>query len=159
MHTASAESLYNRFSRFRAANAAVLEKLDEAHCEIIPRGLRNNLRWQAGHLVTVQASLLYLRCGVEPPLARVWFDSFAKGTSPVNWTSDTPSFAETLSQLKAMVERTHRDLPKLTDLRYGEPITVTGSETLTNFVDALSFLALHEALHLGTINTMRRLLP
>ena len=152
------EALYERFTRFRTANITAIDSVPESGRDVIPHGLRNNIYWQAGHIVTVQASLLYRRCGVEPPLGEIWFASFGKATSPEDFTSKTPSFAEVREQLTAMIERTRTDLPKLADLKYVEPITVTGSETLHTFIEALNFLSMHEVLHLGSINSMRRLL-
>lgn len=152
------DSMYDRFVRFRTACMVSIDAIPEDLRQTIPGGLRNNIHWQAGHLATVQASLLYLRCGVEPPLEKRWFDSFAKGTSPAGWNEFTPDFAGTRSQLELMIDRSRADLPALHGRDYVEPITVTGNETLRTFVEALSFLTIHEALHLGTINTMRRLL-
>ncbi|MDX9856279.1 MAG: DinB family protein [candidate division Zixibacteria bacterium] len=149
--------LFERFVRFRTANITALDTVPEDACDIIPAGLRNNIHWQAGHLATVQASLLYRRCGVDAPLDDSWFASFAKGTSPSDWSGSTPSYADARTQLRALVDRTRSDLPSLAGLAYPEPVTVTGGERLSTFLDALGFLTIHEALHLGTINTMRRL--
>jgi len=63
-------------------NMAALRLTPPAARTVIPRGLRNHLHWQAGHLVTVQASLLYLRSGLTPFLDETWFAAFAKGTAP-----------------------------------------------------------------------------
>ncbi|MBD3404419.1 hypothetical protein GF420_16125 [candidate division GN15 bacterium] len=149
---------FDRFARFRHL---CMESLDAAPAEIketIAPGLRNNLHWQAGHLVVVQASLLYRRCGLEPPLGLEWFDSFGKGTSPANWSDTTPSYDRARERLQALIDTTRADLDRLADRKYPETITVTGGDRLSSFAEALEFLSVHEALHLGNINVIRRIL-
>lgn len=137
---------------------AVLRAVPPEHRTAVPRGLRNHLHWQAGHIVTVQASLLYLRSGLTPFLDDSYFTAYAKGTSPAGWTGEEPSYDTVLGELGRSLDILKTDFPRYSDHAYPAPIAVSTGDTLTSFADALRFLPLHEAIHLGTINTMVRIL-
>ena len=120
--------------------------------------MRNHVHWQAGHIVTVQASLLYLRAGLTPFLDEAYFTAFAKGTSPATWTGQEPSYDDVLAALEHSLETLAADIRKYSERQYPSPIVVSTGDTLTSFADALRFLPLHEMLHFGAIGTMVRIL-
>jgi uncharacterized damage-inducible protein DinB len=142
----------------RQRTLAVLTEVPAAVRTVIPPGLRNNLHWQAGHIVTVQASLLYLRSGLPPFLNESYFTAFAKGTSPAVWTGEEPSYEQILTQLNSSIPLLAADITRFADTRYPAPITASTGDTLTSFAEALRFLPIHEAIHQGAIATMVRIL-
>ena len=71
-----------RFELLRTANIKAIESVPIEKTEIIPPGLRNHIHWQAGHLVVVQMSLAYRRCGLQMPLTSNLSKAFGKGSSP-----------------------------------------------------------------------------
>jgi uncharacterized damage-inducible protein DinB len=153
----STRELFDRFARMRQQTIDLLAHLPDSTAEKIPPGFRNNLHWQAGHLVAVQASLLYRRTSQELPLPDEFFTSFAKGTSPADWNADVPSFEATRKELTTQVEVNSRDLELMESLTYPEPVTVSTGHTLCSFLDALAFLPIHEGIHHGMIVAMLKL--
>lgn len=149
---------FERFTLFRRANCAVIDSIPPNLRDTVPHGLRNNIHWHLGHIITVQASLLYKRCDLELPVNPAYFDWFARGTSPGDWTPETTPFEALRNDAERLLEQTRGDLDRCKDARYVKPITVTGGVKLASFADALEFLAIHEALHFGSMNVMKRIL-
>ena len=149
---------FETFKLYRQANCEVSDALSDDLREVIPNGLRNNIHWHTGHIVTVQASLLYKRSGLEVPVPPEYFNWFGKGTSPADWTDDTVAFEVVREDADRLLGITLSDLSRYRDVQYPETITVTGGVQLSSFAEALGFLAIHEALHLGAMNVMKRLL-
>lgn len=142
----------------RSAIVAAVENFPESSLRRIPDGLRNNLYWQAGHVLTVHGSLLYRRCGQPLPFDEAYFTFFGKGTSPADWKDEPPLSSDILNGLRESVSLLEADLPELSDKRYSEIITVSHGFRLSCFRDALEFMPVHDSLHLGAINLMLRLL-
>jgi hypothetical protein len=117
----------------RAAIVAAVENLPESSLSRIPEGLRNNLHWQAGHVLTVHGSLLYRRCGQPLPFDEAYSTFFGKGTSPADWKGRPPLSSEILERLRESVPLLEADLPDLSDKRYAEPITVSNGFRLASF--------------------------
>jgi hypothetical protein len=140
------------------ANIALIDSVPDEKLMVIPDRFHNNIFWQAGHLLTSQASLLYRRTGQPLPVPESYFGYFGKGSSPDNFDSATPGYSEVRKQLEAILETTRKDLPKMLGLPYEKPITVTSGRILVSFDDALEFSALHEALHTGMITAMLKFL-
>ena len=151
--------LFDTFSRVRNQNIELIDSIPLDKLEVIPKGFRNNVLWNAGHLVTVQASLLYVRVGRPSPLDTKYRRYFAKGSSPEDFDNELPAFDKVRLGLEKLIGVIQRDIPELEKLAYLEPITVSvGSITLESFRDALSFMPLHETYHLGMMTAMKKLL-
>lgn len=146
------------FTIVRKKIITVVDEIDESKLMIIPDKLSNNIYWQCGHLVTTQASLLYKRTNSEIPLDDKYFNYFAKGTSPENFDNAIPPFLKIREEMEALVEYTANNLNRDADLKYPDEITVSTGHIIDSFASALAFLAIHEAHHLGSISTLRKLL-
>jgi uncharacterized damage-inducible protein DinB len=151
--------LFDTFSRVRYQCIELIDSISGDKLDIIPDGFRNNVLWNAGHLVTVQASLLYTRVGRPSPLDTRYVRFFAKGSSPDDFDNELPPFDEVRQLLEKLIGVTQSDIPELEELAYLEPVTVSvGKMILKSFRDALSFLPLHETYHLGMMTAMKKLL-
>ena len=123
-----------------------------------PPGFNNNVYWHTGHLVTVQASLLYGRAGESLPIDERFRKYFAKGTSPKDFDKARPTFDLIHKLLETMIDRTAGDLEWLYQLTYPEPVTVTSGKILKSSADAMRFLPIHEGIHLGMLSSMLKFL-
>lgn len=146
------------FIIMRKKNIGLINSIDESKVMTIPEAFSNNIYWQAGHLITVQASLLYKRTNQEIPIDKNYFIYFAKGTSPDNFDADIPPFSKLLIQLTQLLDYTSSNCNDLSDASYQEEVTVSTGHKLNSFKDALMFLPLHEAHHLGAMSMLRKLL-
>lgn len=152
------EKSLNDLTLVRKKIITVVDEIDQNKLMIIPAGLSNNIYWQCGHLVTTQASLLYKRTNSEIPVDKKYFDYFAKGTSPDNFDDNIPPFSKIRLEMETMIEYTGANLNRDGNLKYQEEIIVSTGHIIDSFATALAFLAIHEAHHLGSISTLRKLL-
>ena len=121
----------------------------------IPEGFRNNLMWNAGHVIATMELLTYGLSGLKTPSGREFIDRYRKGTAP-----DGPASSEDEAYIGRMllggVERLKEDLGKLDFSNFKEYQTSYGVK-LTGIEQALQFNNMHEAMHLGTMLAMRKL--
>lgn len=121
----------------------------------IPAGMNNNLVWNAGHVVATTELLIYGLAGLKTPSEREFIDRYRKGSRP-----EGPATAEECEliaeKLRSGIERLEQDLVTLDFSNYKEYTTSFGV-TLTSVDDALAFNNMHEAMHLGTMLTLRNL--
>lgn len=103
--------LFTQLEAYRNELLAVLEGVTEEMAEIIPPGFRNNIRWNMGHVFLDQflwIAALTKDMGDVSPAYQNWFGF---GTSPSDFTEETPSFEE----LKQLLETQ----PKIIKETYG----------------------------------------
>jgi len=158
MSSPTLQPVFEQFARLRRSVLSRIDEVPETSRSTIPSGLKNNLHWQSGHLLTVQMSLLYKRCGEPVPIGEEFFTSFGKGTSPAAWTDATPSFQTVRSLLESSLTDLENDLERMAEKKYPTVITVSTGDEIGSFAEALRFLPVHEALHLGVITAMNRIL-
>lgn len=152
------QSHFDTFLGFRRSNIELINTVETDKIDIIPNQWRNNIRWHSGHLVVVQASLLHVRFDRETPLDTSWVKYFAKGTSPDDFDDNLPGHDKVLKMLKSLPDFTHSQISELCSLKYSEPRTVTGGLVLKSFLDAMAFMPIHEAYHMGAMKAMIKLL-
>jgi len=121
----------------------------------IPAGLNNNMVWNAGHVVATMELLTYGLAGLTTPSGREFIDRYRKGTRPESPV--TREACELIAEkLRAGVDQLERDLETLDFSNYKEYTTSYGV-TLRSIEEALVFNNLHEAMHLGTMLSLRNL--
>lgn len=150
--------LFGTFVNIRQANINLIDSFPPDKIDVIPNGFRNNIYWNAGHILTVQISLFYRRLKKPLPVDDSYFKYFGKGTSPEDWDDKMPPFKVVRNQLEKITDKSFADLDRYENLIYPEPFTVTGGIILTTFLEGLTFLAIHESYHLGAINAMKKVL-
>ncbi|TXF89178.1 DinB family protein [Neolewinella aurantiaca] len=132
----------------RIFEAHDLEQLNE-----IPPGFNNNLVWNAGHVVATMELLLYALSGQKTPSGRDFIDRYRKGTRP-----EAPASQEECDliakQLIAGVEQLSKDL-EVEDFSNFKEYTTSFGATLKNVGEAMDFNNMHEAMHLGTMISLR----
>ncbi len=147
------------FVVLRASRSKVLQLTEGLSLEAlntIPTGFGNNLLWNAGHLVATQQLLCYALAGLPTPVEQDFIGRYRKGSRPdgqatmAEWTFIKDRLVSTIDQFEA-------DLSRL-DFGQFESYTTSYGVTLTNVGQALSFNNSHEALHLGTMMAMKKLL-
>lgn len=143
--------LFTQLETYRNELLAVLEGVTEEMAEMIPPGFRNNIRWNMGHVFLDQflwIAALTKAMGDVPPAYQNWFGF---GTSPSDFTEETPSFEE----LKQLLETQ----PKIIKETYGNcleevfPPTEMGMHTLEQVLIRTIF---HEGMHFQAILNIRK---
>jgi hypothetical protein len=130
-------------------NGLSIEELNE-----IPAGMNNNIAWNFGHIITAQQGLCNALSGVELDVPEEVTAGFKKGTKPEGFISQ-----ETIDELKeyavSCIDELERGLGENVYVQY-KSYTTSFGYTLNNIEDAVRFVMVHDALHLGYAMAIRK---
>jgi hypothetical protein len=130
-------------------NGLSIEELNE-----IPAGMNNNIAWNFGHIVTAQQGLCNGLSGVELDVPDELTAGYKKGTKPEGFINQ-----DTIDQLKdytlSCIDELERGLGENVFVQY-KPYTTSYGYTLNNIEDAVRFVMVHDALHLGYAMAIRK---
>jgi hypothetical protein len=135
----------------KLVNGLTAEQLNK-----IPEGFSNNIAWNLGHIVAAQQSLCYALAGAALKVDQAVIEKYRKGTKPEAEVSE-----KEIQELAALAESNISDLEK--DLQSNINIfanfqlyTTSYGFELRSINDAVSFFAVHDALHLGYAMALRK---
>ena len=146
--------LFNQLETYRKEVLQVLGDISEEEAEVTPMGYRNNIRWNAGHLYVDQYLWIQALTKEPQPVPGSFNTWFGFGTSPANFTLDTPSFPELRELLGSQ--------PALIKEAYGTrleevfPAIDMGMQTVEQVLVRTIF---HEGMHLQAIMDIKKHLP
>jgi hypothetical protein len=135
---------------FRSSQGLTTEQL-----LAVPHGSRNNILWNIGHVITDQCNMIYSPCGLASPLPADYSRYFDPGTSPQDWICP-PEVSEVIETAIQLPDRVEADAGN-GNFESFAPLALDDGIVLEDFDGALSHCNLHEAIHLGVIMTLRRL--
>jgi hypothetical protein len=134
---------------------AIADGLSPRQLEAIPATHNNSILWNLGHLVVSQQLLCYDLAGLPMNIPDGMVKILRKASSPKDWAS-APDIAWVKDSLLALPEQTEADYNAGKFGAYDPYPTSYGIE-LKSIEDAIRFNNLHEALHLGYIMALKRL--
>ncbi|UCZ55130.1 DinB family protein [Bacillus shivajii] len=89
------------FQFWRNAALKSIESTSVDQASMIPKGFKNNIHWNAGHILANLDEKLHLYAWENKGLDQRYYDLFLNGTSPKQWENEeVPSFKEVLQKLK-----------------------------------------------------------
>jgi hypothetical protein len=135
--------------------ADIVNHLTLDQMNLIPAGLNNNILWNLGHVLVTQQALTYRLSKQTAKLSSEIIDQFKKGTQPTTYTEDI--FKSIMESFFDVVDQTKADYEAGLFQEFHSYTTSYGI-TLENIDDALEFNNAHEALHLGYIMAIRRMI-
>lgn len=121
----------------------------------IPAGFSNNIIWNAGHVIATMELLTYGLAGLPLPSEQAFIDRYRKGSRPEPPCPDE-DYGIIGMGLKASTQRLELDLQTM-DFSNFRTYTTSYGVTLNNIEEALVFNNMHEAMHLGTMMALKRL--
>ncbi|MFE8699659.1 DinB family protein [Cytobacillus sp. FJAT-54145] len=147
------EVLFAQLESYRSYILGVVSNLLEEEAEVIPSGFNNNIRWNLGHIYLDQYLWIQAVTKEKADVPEAFNSWFGYGSSPENFTSDTPSFEE----LKSLLEQQPTKIKELFGHRFDEefPPVDMGMYTIEQ---ALIRTVFHEGMHLQTILDIKKLL-
>ena len=139
----------------RKVTHGAVDQLTNEQLTTIPKGYKNNILWNIGHVVVTQQLLHYKFSGLDMYVSKDLCDKFQRGTSPSDWFSP-PDVEQIKSSLLELPGNLEDDYNAGKFVSFNEYTTVTGI-TLNDFDDSLLFNNFHEGVHLGITMAMRKL--
>ncbi|KIL37299.1 hypothetical protein SD71_00960 [Cohnella kolymensis] len=134
-----------------------IEAMDEALFDVQPPQFNNTIRWNIGHIVTVQDGLVMKKVTGTPKLNENFVAMFKSGTRPSEWTTTPPSKAELLDLLKKQLNDLNELVAPRADERLAEPL-VFGPFNLATVGDVVGFAVIHESMHSAIINSLLKVI-
>jgi uncharacterized damage-inducible protein DinB len=145
-------------SLFRSIRENILASIKELSLDEInkiPEGFTGNIAWHLGHMVATHRGLVYQLNGVAGGFEKEFVLKFKKGSVPESPLSDE-EYEFITEHLLNQIDELENDLEK--DAFWGENIEYTTSfnYTMTSLEESVKFSNIHQALHLGYIMALKR---
>ena len=145
----------NQFYMTRNKLKEAVSDLSEPEADFQPEGFSNTVRWQLGHLLVSAESFIFGYPQVGSPIPELYASFFESGTAPSRWQRSAPS----LPELKKHLEAQEKRLEELPEEFWNEKITSPIPGLNIEDREGLFHLILHhEAMHLGQIQSIKRLI-
>lgn len=147
------EILFNQLESYRSYILGVVENVSDEQADVIPEGLNNNIRWNLGHIYLDQYLWIQAVTKEKSGIPEEFQSWFGYGTSPRNFSSETPS----LEELKALLKEQPANIKEAYGTRLEEefPPTEMGMHTIEQVLIRTIF---HEGMHLQSILDIKKLL-
>jgi len=134
---------------------AIASSYTNEQLNFIPENFNNNLIWNMGHLLVTQQLLTYGRCDIPAKVSKELIEKYKKGTKPVDKVQSAEvDFIK--ERLVSILSQTKEDYDAGTFKNFKSYQTSYGI-TLDDIDDAINFNNVHEALHFGTILSLRKM--
>ena len=121
----------------------------------IPKGFKNNIIWNIGHIIVTQQLLAYKLSGLAMMVTDEMIAKYQKGSAPQGNVSQEE--VEAIKNLLfTTITKTQEDLDNGLFQNYMEYTVSTANFTLKNIEDAMQFNNFHEGIHIGVILQLRK---
>ncbi|GJM82601.1 hypothetical protein HMSSN139_50970 [Paenibacillus sp. HMSSN-139] len=144
------QAIWRQLEFVRAQTLKLARSIPEEKTLIVPAGFRNHILWNLGHLALVTDKYAYSFTGRTPQLPAIYQELFANGTSPLEWTSASPSFNDILTVLEAQPEQVKAELSG----QLAEPVqpySTSSGYRIETVGQLLNFTTYHEGMHFSMI--------
>ncbi|WP_339233953.1 DinB family protein [Paenibacillus sp. FSL R5-0517] len=126
--------------------------------EIIPTGLKNNIKWNLGHMYVIHEKFAFQLSGEETKYPAHFSKLFDPGTKPSDWNIEPPTMAQLIDLLTEQIERVETILSGKLKEEINPHYKSSTGLTFTNVEQLLSFLIYHEAMHFATIKNIKSII-
>ncbi|UOQ49321.1 DinB family protein [Gracilibacillus caseinilyticus] len=143
--------LFQQLKFVRKATIEYVKGVNENRFEVVPAGLNNNIIWNLGHIYMVTEKFVFQLTGEKITVPNHFPELFDPGTSPKDWSIDTPTIEELIVLLNEQMERIEAILSeRIEELLKGIYNSSTGLQ-ISSVAECLSFCLYHEGMHFGAI--------
>lgn len=151
------QAIWRQLEFVRAQTLKLARSIPEEKTLIVPAGFRNHILWNLGHLALVTDKYAYSFTGRTPRLPAIYQELFANGTSPLEWTSASPSFNDILTVLEAQPEQVKAELSG----QLAEPVqpySTSSGYRIETVGQLLNFTTYHEGMHFSMIKLYNKII-
>jgi len=139
-----------RNNMIKLMNAFSLDQLNK-----IPTGFNNNLIWNFAHVLVTQQLLCYGLSGLSIKLEKDIITTYRKGSAPDGGV-DQAAVDQFIDQSSSLLDQFQTDYQAGLFKEY-KTYTTSYNVTLSSVEEGFQFNLAHEALHLGTMLALRKL--
>jgi hypothetical protein len=145
--------VFKQFEMARGWFIEVAESISKEEGNVQPKGFNNNIHWHIGHVLTACEQLIFGLPEETNHLPDNYIKLFETGTKPANWKGNIPGVDKLIIQLEDQLER-YKQIPSE---RFNKTLEKPffGLET---FEELAGFVNVHEAIHIGKIEEMKRII-
>ncbi|WP_240041243.1 DinB family protein [Paenibacillus ginsengarvi] len=143
--------IFRQLDMNRSRTLQFVSDVTEQQADIVPEGFNNNIRWNLGHILTVQERFAFRLLGEPMDLPEELMSLFGNGTKPADWQGAPP----TLEELRKLLEEQNERFRERLTGRMDDKLQIPFRE-LDRLSDVLIFSIGHEALHAGYIQALKR---
>jgi hypothetical protein len=119
----------------------------------VPSGFSNSIRWNLGHILVGWDHGIFSNLNQERKIPLKYHIMFPNGSKPSDWKEEPLSFEAILENLNIQQEQIINASRGKLDKSLAKPFL-----HMTTLGEMFLFYISHESLHLGYINTIKRLL-
>ncbi|MDQ0300438.1 putative damage-inducible protein DinB [Salibacterium salarium] len=145
------EMIFQQVNLIRQNTLKEIEHLSEEQADQRPEIFPNTIRWNLGHIYTVQNVMLSHFGGKNIDTPSRYLELFVPGTRPDEWQGEVPSLDELKQHLEEQPTKLKEALIGEMDEKAAKPF-----QSLSTVGEILNFTTYHEGLHVGTIKALKK---
>lgn len=130
-----------------------IQAIPEELFDVQPKSFPHTIRWNVGHLVFCLEHFFALGLSFDSRLPQTYAALFHTGTKPADWTIEPPTKAELVQRLTDQLESITDISPGLLEQSLPAAIEM-GPLRFETAGEVINFAVAHEAMHLGTISSL-----
>lgn len=143
--------LFQQLKFVRKATIDYVKGVNENRLEVVPVGLNNNIKWNLGHIYTVTEKFAFQLPCEKANVSDKFPELFNPGTSPKDWSVESPTKEELIILLNEQIVRVETLLSERTGEAIKEMYNTSTGLQISNVAECLSFCLYHEGMHFGII--------
>jgi len=151
------EMIINTAKIVRQVVLQQVEAIREELYDIQAEGFNNTIRWHVGHMVYWLDKYSTLSFGSPSAIPDSYDTLFNSGTKPSDWTFAPPSKEELVEMLTVQLTLLSEMTPEMLGKELSTPYAL-GPFQFNTAGELINFAMIHEAIHLGTISSLQKIL-
>lgn len=145
--------IFEQLDFVRRQTLSVIREVPDAAAEVIPDGVNNHIKWNAGHICYTLEKLAFFVNQEPMELPEHYESLFRPGSKPREITSAWPPMDELVALLEGQVSRIEELYTNRLQEAVKTPYTTSKGLKLTTVQELLSFCLYHEGMHFDKIKT------
>lgn len=146
------EMIFKLIDLIRQNTLKEMESLSKEQADQMPAGFNNTIRWNLGHIYTVQNALLSQFGGKDIEMPSRYPELFAPGTKPADWQEgEVLTLNDVKQSLEEQPEKLKEALAGQLDEKLAKPFN-----SLATVGELLNFTTYHEGMHVGVIKGLKK---
>ncbi|WCK54431.1 DinB family protein [Aneurinibacillus sp. Ricciae_BoGa-3] len=153
----SSTLLFAQFTHARNSLLKNIESVTEAEADHQPEGFNNTIRWNIGHILTVDEQFMFGFPNRTQHLPANYKQLFGNGTKPFEWTEEPPSLDTLKVQLQDQADRITSTYEGRLDENLPKPVTLGSGRQYHTYGELFALGIYHEASHTGIVQALKKI--